>query len=124
MYIYIYLYIYIYIHRERERGYINRVFNKIIYSIKYDMMYNIRQTTAMNKRSQQRHASRAGLAWAPLLPLLLLLWYFIHSCSLPFVVYYLIFGSISYLDNNSTSIIILPLIIRKGTNHPKNTNYP
>jgi hypothetical protein len=33
----------------------------------------------------------AGPTGMPLLPLLPLLWYLIHSCSLPYVIYYFIF---------------------------------
>ena len=53
-----------------------------------EVIYNIGQTTAM-----------AGLAGPPLLPLLPLLWYFVHSCSLPYVIYCFIFDLICYLVN-------------------------
>ena len=49
-------------------------------------------------------APPTGLAGASLLPLLPLLWYFINSCSLPYVKYYSVFDLISYNINHSLFI--------------------
>ena len=42
-------------------------------------------------------APPAGSAGVPLLPLLQLLWYSIHTCSLPYVLYYFLFDLVCYL---------------------------
>ena len=57
----------------------------------------------MNKIPQwQQQWQQRRPAGAPLLPLLPLLWYLIHSCSLAYVTYYFIFGIIYYLINHFT----------------------
>ena len=47
-------------------------------------------------------------------PLQPLLWYFIHSCSLPYVIYYFIFGFIFCFINNSTFLSYLSLVVGGG----------
>ena len=70
--------------RARRKGDLQHYVKGIkTYKIKYKIIYNIWQITAMNKIPQKRQqrrpsgapAGRAGLAGAPVLPLL---WYFIH----------------------------------------------
>ena len=56
----------------------------------------------------------AGLAGAPLPPLLPLLWHSNHCCSLPYVIYYLIFDSICNFFNYSTFISYLSLDVGGG----------
>ena len=52
----------------------------------------------------QPGAPPTGLAGATLPPLLPLLWYLIYSCSLPYVLYYLIFDSVCDFMNHSTFV--------------------
>ena len=89
----------------------------IAYQIKYKIIYDIRQTMAMNRihsHGSSGSGAQAGLAGgapgrsgapltgpagAPLPPLLPLLWYLIHSCSLPYVVYFFNTGRLTTRKN-------------------------
>ena len=109
--IYIYICIYIHLYTLYICIYIHIYIYKMnISQIEYKMIYIIKRTTPMNKIPQQRqywqqrrpsgrHAgpvrgALAGLARAPLPPVL---WYFIHSCSLIYVIYYSTFDLIMFL---------------------------
>ena len=61
-----------------------------------------------------RCAPPTGLAGAPLLPLLPQLWYLIHSCSLPDVMYYFIFDLYVTFINHSTFLLCLSLVVVGG----------
>ena len=70
-----------------------------------DISYVQVQTVGAPGRSG---APLAGPARAPLLPLLPLLWYFIHSCSLPYVIHYFcIWFNIVLLFAFSTFILLV-----------------
>ena len=99
----------------------------------YNLMNTIRQATAMNKIPQLRSSGGRGApaslvsgaldqpgapparsAVAPLPQLLPLLWCFIHCCSLPYVIYYLIFDFICSFIDFSTFILYFSLVVGGG----------